>query len=194
MVGSKRSSDVDAASVWSMASNTSALSGITAMTGMTSFLQEASDQGTQSLLSVTPADIASLSRRADNTSIHAKRSIKVMHFGASATPSPTPEKKKKQKIRAGSAQEEEALKKMVSLIMGCGEMVEEVDHLTQLLLIEGKEEEAVSLQKQVKTHLDVLAKAKDRLGGSMECPSLPSTENYDWLTLIVCWNTDSKPK
>lgn len=101
-----------------MASNTSALSGITAMTGMTSFLQEASDQGSQSLLAVTPADIASLSRRADNTSIHAKGSIKVMHFGASAS-SPAPEKKKKQKIRAGSAQEEEALKKMVSLIMGC---------------------------------------------------------------------------
>lgn len=168
-----------------MASNTSALSGITAMTGMTSFLQEASDQGSQSLLAVTPADIASLSRRADNTSIHAKRSIKVMHFGASAS-SPAPEKKKKQKIRAGSAQEEEALKKMVSLIMGCGEMMEEVGNLTQLLLIEGKEEEAVTLQKHVKTHLDVLAKAKKRLGVSMECPSLPLTEDYDWLISLVC--------
>lgn len=176
-----------------MASNTSALSGITAMTGMTSFLQEASDQGSQSLLAVTPADIASLSRRADNTSIHAKRSIKVMHFGASAS-SPAPEKKKKQKIRAGSAQEEEALKKMVSLIMGCGEMMEEVGNLTQLLLIEGKEEEAVTLQKQVKTHLDVLAKAKKLLGVSMECPSLPLTEDYDWLISLVCWNTERKPK
>ena len=176
-----------------MASNTSALSGITAMTGMTSFLQEASDQGSQSLLAVTPADIASLSRRADNTSIHAKRSIKVMHFGASAS-SPAPVKKKKQKIRAGSAQEEEALKKMVSLIMGCGEMMEEVGNLTQLLLIEGKEEEAVTLQKQVKTHLDVLAKAKIRLGVSMECPSLPLTEDYDWLISLVCWNTERKPK
>lgn len=175
-----------------MASNTSALSGITAMTGMTSFLQEASDQGSQSLLAVTPADIASLSRRADNTSIHAKRSIKVMHFGASAS-SPAPEKKK-QKIRAGSAQEEEALKKMVSLIMGCGDMMEEVGNLTQLLLIEGKEEEAVTLQKQVKTHLDVLAKAKKRLGVSMECPSLPLTEDYDWLISLVCWNTERKPK
>ena len=177
-----------------MASNTSALSGITAMTGMTSFLQEASDQGSQSLLAVTPADIASLSRRADNTSIHAKRSIKVMHFGASASSSPAPEKKKKQKIRAGSAQEEEALKKMVSLIMGCGEMMEEVGNLTQLLLIEGKEEEAVTLQKQVKTHLDVLAKAKKRLGVSMECPSLPLTEDYDWLISLICWNTERKPK
>ena len=176
-----------------MASNTSALSGITAMTGMTSFLQEASDQGSQSLLAVTPADIASLSRRADNTSIHAKRSIKVMHFGASAS-SPAPEKKKKQKIRAGSAQEEEALKKMVSLIMGCGEMMEEVGNLTQLLLIEGKEEEAVTLQKQVKTHLDVLAIAKKRLGVSMECPSLPLTEDYDWLISLICWNTERKPK
>lgn len=176
-----------------MASNTSALSGITAMTGMTSFLQEASDQGSQSLLAVTPADIASLSRRADNTSIHAKRSIKVMHFGASAS-SPAPEKKKKQKIRAGSAQEEEALKKMVSLIMGCGDMMEEVGNLTQLLLIEGKEEEAVTLQKQVKTHLDVLAKAKKRLGVSMEYPSLPLTEDYDWLISLVCWNTERKPK
>ena len=176
-----------------MASNTSALSGITAMTGMTSFLQEASDQGSQSLLAVTPADIASLSRRADNTSIHAKRSIKVMHFGASAS-SPAPEKKKKQKIRAGSAQEEEALKKMVSLIMGCGEMMEEVGNLTQLLLIEGKEEEAVTLQKQVKTHLDVLAKAKKRLGVSMECPSLPLTEDYDWLISLICSNTERKPK
>ena len=176
-----------------MASNTSALSGITAMTGMTSFLQEASDQGSQSLLAVTPADIASLSRRADNTSIHAKRSIKVMHFGASAS-SPAPEKKKKQKIRAGSAQEEEALKKMVSLIMGCGEMMEEVGNLTQLLLIEGKEEEAVTLQKQVKTHLDDLATAKKLLGVSMECPSLPLTEDYDWLISLVCFNTERKPK
>lgn len=164
------------------------------MTGMTSFLQEASDQGSQSLLSVTPADIASLSRRADNTSIHAKRSIKVMHFGANAAPAPTPEKKKKQKIRAGSAQEEEALKKMVGLIMECGEMMEEVGHLTQLLLIEGKEEEAVALQKQVKTHLDVLTKAKERLGASIECPALPSVEDYDWLIWLVCCNTDWKPK
>ena len=116
-----------------------------------------------------------------------------MHFGASAS-SPAPEKKKKQKIRAGSAQEEEALKKMVSLIMGCGEMMEEVGNLTQLLLIEGKEEEAVTLQKQVKTHLDVLAKAKKRLGVSMECPSLPLTEDYDWLISLVCWNTERKPK
>ena len=176
-----------------MASNTSALSGITAMTGMTSFLQEASDQGSQSLLAVTPADIASLSRRADNTSIHAKRSIKVMHFGASAS-SPAPEKKKKQKMGAGREEEEEGLKKKGRLISGYGEMMEEVGNLTQLLLIEGKEEEAVTLQKQVKTHLDVLAKAKKRLGVSMECPSLPLTEDYDWLISLICWNTERKPK
>ena len=150
----------DASSVWSMASN---VSGITAITGMTSFLQEASDQGTQSLLAVTPADIAALSRRADNTSIHAKRSIKMMRFGGNETPTPTPEKKKKQRIRAGSAQEEEALKKMVSLIMDCQSLFEEIDQLVQVLDSEGKEE-AEALQEQVNVHKECLAKAKERLG------------------------------
>ena len=151
----------DASSVWSMASNTS---GITAITGMTSFLQEASDQGAQSLLAVTPADIAALSRRADNTSIHAKRSIKMMRFGTNETPAPAPEKKKKQRIRAGSAQEEEALNKMISLIMDCQPLYEEINQLEQVLDSEGKREEAEALREQVNLHKECLAKAKERLG------------------------------
>lgn len=151
----------DASSVWSMASNAS---GITAITGMTSFLQEASDQGTQSLLAVTPADITALSRRADNTSIHAKRSIKMMRFGTSETSTPAPEKKKKQRIRAGSAQEEEALKKMIGLIMDCQPLYEEIDQLERVLNMEGKEEEVQALRQQVSIHKECLDKAKERLG------------------------------
>lgn len=171
-----------------MNSSTSTLSGITAITGMTSFFQEASDMGKQSLLAVTPADMASLTRRADNTKIHAKRSVKVMKFGDAATAvAPAPEKKKKkQKIRAGSAQEEEALVKMVMLIMDCGDLVDEIGKLTLVLLAEEKREEAKSLQKQVRTHVECLEKTKNLLGEVCSEMKIPQVDDYSWLILPVC--------
>ena len=139
--------------------------------------------GKQSLLAVTPADMASLTRRADNTKIHAKRSVKVMKFGdAAASVTPAPEKKKKkQKIRAGSAQEEEALVKMVMLIMDCGDLLEEIGKLTLVLLAEEKKEEATNLQKQVRTHVECLKKTKDLLGEVCKDVEIPQVDDYSWL-------------
>ena len=74
------------------------------------------------------------------------------------------EKKKKQRIRAGSAQEEEALNKMISLIMDCQPLYEEINQLEQVLDSEGKREEAEALREQVNLHKECLAKAKERLG------------------------------
>lgn len=110
----------DAQSVWSQ-STAASTSGISAITGMTSFFQEAGETST-SLLSVSPVeDMSALSRRAGNTEIHAERSVKVMQFGA-GIPAVAKQQKKKQRIRPGSAQEEEALNKMVELIMNVGEL------------------------------------------------------------------------
>ena len=110
----------DAQSLWSQSTGAS-LSGISVVSGMTSFLQEAGDKS-RALLSVSPVeDLSALSRRAGNTDVHAERSVKVMHFGA-GVPQAAKQQKKKQRILPGSVQEEEALNKMVELIM-------DVDHL-----------------------------------------------------------------
>lgn len=146
-------------------------------------MQEASDMGKQSLLAVTPADMASLTRRADNTKIHAKRSVKVMKFGdvASVTSNMPEKKKKKQKIRAGSAQEEEALVKMVELIMSCGDLFEEIGKLTQVLLAEGQVEEAKKLQRQARKHVNCLEKTKSQLGEVCAEMTIPVLDDYSWL-------------
>ena len=72
--------------------------------------------------------MSALSRRAGNTEIHAERSVKVMQFGSGAPAAAKQQQKKKKRIRPGSAQEEEALNKMVELITdvrelrgGCGQ-------------------------------------------------------------------------
>ena len=53
--------------------------------------------------------------------IHAERSVKVMQFGSGA-PAAAKQQKKKKRIRPGSAQEEEALNKMVELITDVREL------------------------------------------------------------------------
>ena len=103
----------DNESVWSQSTNASAMTGITAISGMTSFFQDSAESRGNSLLSVTPVEsLAELSKRADNTNVHAERSVKVMKFGKDVTMEKK-EKKKKMRIRAGSPQEEEALKKIL---------------------------------------------------------------------------------
>ena len=106
--------------MWSQSTAT-CTSGISAVTGMTAFFQEAGEVSS-SLLSVSPVeDMSALSRRAGNTEIHAERSVKVMQFG-SGTPAAAKQQKKKKRIRPGSAQEEEALNKMAELITDVREL------------------------------------------------------------------------
>ena len=135
----------DNESIWSQSTNVSAMTGITAMTGMTSFFQD-SAEGNSSLLNVTPVEsIAELSKRADNTDVHAKRSVKVMKFGKDVQVEKK-DKKKKMKIRAGSPQEEEALMKMVELITNIKEVKVEILELIECLIILHHVQEATRLQ------------------------------------------------
>ena len=132
--------DDDAQSVWSQSTNAS-MSGISGVSGMTSFLQEAGGKSS-ALLSVSPVeDMSALSRRAGNTEVHAERSVKVMQFGA-GVPQAMKHQKKKQRIRPGSVQEEEALNKMAELIMNVSNLRSEasgmcVKHRRCLLVEQG---------------------------------------------------------
>lgn len=135
----------DNESVWSQSTHASAMTGITAVSGMTSFFQDSAEGNTSSLLNVTPVEsIADLSKRADNTDVHAKRSVKVMKFGKEIQVEK--KKVKKMKIKAGSPQEEEALMKMVELITDCAELVIEVREMIECLLVTQQQKEAALLQ------------------------------------------------
>lgn len=139
----------DNESVWSQSTRASAMTGITAVSGMTSFFQDSAEGNTSSLLNVTPVEsIAELSKRADNTDIHAKRSVKVMKFGKDIQVEKK-EKKKKMKIRAGSPQEEEALLKMVELLTVWTELKTEVSEMIECLLMIHRREDAVLLQVRI---------------------------------------------
>lgn len=143
----------DNESVWSQSTNASAMTGITAISGMTSFFQDSAENRGNSLLSVTPVDsIAELSKRADNTNVHAERSVKVMKFGKDVTVEKK-EKKKKMRIRAGSPQEEEALKKMVELLTDVKELKRDIVEFIECLLTVHQVQEAKQLQVRGKRRM-----------------------------------------
>ena len=136
----------DNESVWSQSTNASAMTGITAISGMTSFFQDSAESRGNSLLSVTPVEsLAELSKRADNTNVHAERSVKVMKFGKDVTMEKK-EKKKKMRIRAGSPQEEEALKKMIELLTDVKELKKDIVVFIECLLAVHQVKEAQQLQ------------------------------------------------
>ena len=136
----------DNESVWSQSTNASAMTGITAISGMTSFFQDSAESRGNSLLSVTPVEsLAELSKRADNTNVHAERSVKVMKFGKDVTMEKK-EKKKKMRIRAGSPQEEEALKKMIELLTDVKELKKDIVEFIECLVAVHQVKEAQQLQ------------------------------------------------
>ena len=147
----------DALSVWSQST---AATGISAITGMTAFFEPGR---TANVLGVSPVeDIAALSHRAGNTAIHSRRSVKVMQFGESVA---TQQKGhgKKHRIREGSPQEKEALVKMADLLMNDKEDESEVASLTEVLLILNHRELAKSLQGQWKEYVQCVNQAKQEL-------------------------------
>lgn len=147
----------DALSVWSQST---AATGISAITGMTAFFEPGR---TTNVLGVSPVeDIAALSHRAGNTAIHSRRSVKVMQFGESSS-TKRKERGKKHRIREGSPQEKEALVKMADLLLNNTEDESEVAALTEALLILQHREQAKTLQGQWRDYVRCVNQAKHDL-------------------------------
>ena len=161
----------DALSIWSQST---AATGISAITGMTAFFEPGR---TTNVLGVSPVeDIAALSHRAGNTAIHSRRSVKVMQFGESLS-TQRKERGKKRRIREGSPQEKEALVKMADLLLNDKGDDNEVASLTEVLLILQHRELAKTLQGQWKEYVQCVNRAKQDL--KMDCTA--ELKYYSWI-------------
>ena len=167
----------DAASVWTQST---AATGISAVTGMTAFFEPGR---TANVLGVSPVeDIAALSHRAGNTAIHSRRSVKVMQFGNSVS-KPEKESKKKRRIREGSPQEKEALVKMAEILMKWEEEEEEVDSLTESLYVLQQQKLAKLLQTGWREYVDCVKEA----GNEIQIEKQDVTLKYQWLGNCICF-------
>lgn len=167
----------DAASVWTQST---AATGISAVTGMTAFFEPGR---TANVLGVSPVeDIAALSHRAGNTAIHSRRSVKVMQFGNSVS-KPEKESKKKRRIREGSPQEKEALVKMAEILMKWEDEEEEVDSLTESLYVFQRQKLAKMLQMEWREYIDCVKEA----GSEIKMERQDVTLKYQWLGNYICF-------
>ena len=161
----------DALSVWSQST---AATGISAITGMTAFFEPGRTTNVLGVSSVE--DIAALSHRAGNTAIHSRRSVKVMQFGESLS-TQRKERGKKRRIREGSPQEKEALVKMADLLLNDKGDDSEVASLTEVLLILQHRELAKTLQGHWKEYVQCVNRAKQEL--KIDCTT--ELKFYSWI-------------